>query len=260
VSELAAAAWVSVPTSADADTNTARRARLVSLRGPATETCPPESDLRDAVAARLGYDPFFTWARDTLFVEVAAEPPGGFVARVKLVDGDNTVRGERELHARKACADLVPALALTISLAIDPTAGEGKAPPPDAPPRERPVDLDASTEATVPSPPPDVPSVEPTPAEPAGLRWALGVGMLGALGAAPAANVGLSVFGEARYRWASVGSGPASNVARPVSTEPASPQPPTATFRTLAKKRTKAARPTLAIPRLGTSRAVSSFN
>src|SRR5262245_61835748 len=79
-------------------------ARLVYLRGPGTGTCPDEGALRDAVAARLGYDPFTPFSLDTLFAEVD-KSASGFTARVKLVAHDNTVRGARELRAAGACGD-----------------------------------------------------------------------------------------------------------------------------------------------------------
>jgi hypothetical protein len=45
-------------------------ARLVYVRGPGAEDCPGEQAIRAAVGARLGYDPFLAWARDTMFVEI----------------------------------------------------------------------------------------------------------------------------------------------------------------------------------------------
>ncbi len=189
--------------SAEADTS--HKARLVYLRGIGTESCPPESELSDAVAARLGYEPFSTWAQDTLFVELAKDAQG-FTAKVKLVDSSSNVRGERELHARNACADLVPTMALTISLAIDPMASaRNGALPEDTPPREKPVDLDAGAPPTEPkndaAPPPTLAPVE-TRSE---TSLAAGVGVLGSVGSAPAPNVGLSLFAEGRYGWLSVG-------------------------------------------------------
>ncbi len=192
-----------------AKADTSHKARLVYLRGIGTETCPPEAELSDAVAARLGYEPFSTWAQDTLFVELTKDAQG-FTAKVKLVDSGSNVRGERELHARNACADLVPTMALTISLAIDPMASaRNGALPEDTPPREKPVDLDAGAP---PSPPltdagearhMDENMHDPQPHAEQSL--ALGVGVLGSVGSAPAPNVGLSLFAEGRYAWLSIG-------------------------------------------------------
>ncbi len=49
--------------------STARAAassRLVYGRGPGTENCPNEAVFRQAVVARVGYDPFFPWAELTV--------------------------------------------------------------------------------------------------------------------------------------------------------------------------------------------------
>src|SRR5262249_55117823 len=122
-----------------ADAGAANTARLVYLRGQGTEACPDERALEDAVAARLGYDPFSTWAVDTLFVELEKDSTG-WNARVKLVTRENVVRGARTLHA-SACSALIPTLGLTISLAIDPMSGTRNATdPPEGPPKERPVE------------------------------------------------------------------------------------------------------------------------
>ncbi len=218
---------------ARAEADTSHKARLVYLRGIGTETCPPEAELSDAVAARLGYEPFSTWAQDTLFVELTKDAQG-FTAKVKLVDSGSNVRGERELHARNACADLVPTMALTISLAIDPMASaRNGALPEDTPPREKPVDLDAG----VPPLPPnegteprhnDENMRDPQPRVEQSL--AAGVGVLGSVGSAPAPNVGLSLFAEGRYAWLSLGlegrvDFPSSaSVDRAVSVSGASPE------------------------------------
>lgn len=212
--------------------DTSRKARLIYLRSIGTESCPPEAELQNAVAARLGYDPFSTWAQDTLFVELTADASQGFVARVKLVDAQSNVRGERELHAKNACADLVPTMALTISLAIDPMAGaRNGALPEDTPPREKQVDLDSG--APPPPPPPDDAQAPPTAAaspQETRLGLAAGAGVLGGVGSAPAPNVGFSLFAEARYAWLGVGIEgradlpAAATVDRTVPSPTASPQ------------------------------------
>ena len=74
-------------------------ARLVYVRGPGAERCPSEAAVRAAVSARLGYDPFFDWARETIFVEIQ-RGPRAFRVLVKLVGADNLQRG----RARSRCA------------------------------------------------------------------------------------------------------------------------------------------------------------
>lgn len=173
-------------------------ARLVYLRGHATETCPDEQALRDAVAARLGYEAFTPWALDTLFAEIEKDG-AAFVARVKLVTPENVVRGSRTIRTTGPCSDLVPTLGLTISLAIDPMALSRKGPPEGLPPTERPVE---SFET-----PPEAPAEKPAPAAPAPheeehapVVIALGAGVLGAAGSAPAPAIGALVFARARVR------------------------------------------------------------
>lgn len=177
-------------------------ARLVYLRGTGTESCPDQGELRDAVAARLGYDPFTPFALETLFTEVDKEP-NGFVARVKLVGHDNTVRGARTLQTTGPCSDLMASLALTISIAIDPMAGTRKGPPAGLPPGERevaPVETAPSSprsgepiEDVPPAPPP-----EPAPQPSSRVALAVGAGTLGSVGYAPGAAVGFAIFARAR--------------------------------------------------------------
>jgi hypothetical protein len=122
-------------------------ARLVYLRNPGTESCPDETAVRGAVAARLGYDPFFPNASETMFIEISREE-AGYHARVKLVAADNNVRGTREIaQAGDECTGIIDTLALTMSIAIDPDSLTR--PPPEEPKKEEP-----------PPPPPPPPKPE----------------------------------------------------------------------------------------------------
>lgn len=127
-------------------------ARLVYLRNAGTESCPDESAVRAAVSARLGYDPFFLTAAETMFIELSKEK-SGYHARIKLVDEKNDVRGTREIAEKgRSCSAMIDTLALSISIAIDP---DSLTRPPPAPTEEK--------EAPAPTPPPP----EPPPREPA---------------------------------------------------------------------------------------------
>src|SRR5271170_1386767 len=95
-------------------------ARLVYSRAVGADSCPNEDALRRAVAARVGYDPFFAWANKTIVATMAADRPGGFTARVGLVDEGGTEHGTRDLHTDGDCSDLLGASALAIAIAIDP--------------------------------------------------------------------------------------------------------------------------------------------
>lgn len=108
-------------------------AKLVFARGRGTEACPSEADFRAAVAARVGYDPFFPWARRTVTTRIDASGDG-FRARMEVLDEDGTLLGEKTFVSRDDdCAEVVRTLALAVSLAIDiadarPAATEAEPP------------------------------------------------------------------------------------------------------------------------------------
>ena len=78
--------------------------------------------LRNAVSARLGYDPFFPWADRTIVARIEAEH-GVVRGSVELLDEQGLVRGSRKLQARETqCEELVSGMALAISIAVDPTS------------------------------------------------------------------------------------------------------------------------------------------
>lgn len=177
-------------------------ARLVYLRGAGTDACPDEEAMRAAVATRLGYDPFLHWAKNTVFAEIKLDK-GDLVGHVKLVDDSSHVRGEREIsQPGTGCSDLAHAMALTISIAIDPLSLMRVAPESEPAP---------SLATIVPeSPPPPQPQREPSQVVPAEQRtpapaaspsrWQGGVGVHGTIGMAPTAAVGVDVFGGVRWR------------------------------------------------------------
>ncbi len=47
--------------------------RLVYSRAPGAESCADEATLRRSVAARVGYDPFFPWAKRTVVANLARQ-------------------------------------------------------------------------------------------------------------------------------------------------------------------------------------------
>lgn len=186
-------------------------ARLVYLRGKGAESCPDENAIKQAVAARLGYDPFVPYATAVMIAEVTRDG-GAYKARIKLVDENNIVRGTRELtHNGDKCADMIDTMALTMSIAIDPESLTG----PKTAPSEQPVDPDPPPEAPAtpvapiapdapkPTPPPTPPPKSPANA-PGRLAIDVGLGPLGFVGAAPVANVGAAVFARARWDRASI--------------------------------------------------------
>jgi len=95
--------------------------RLTYARGSGAEACPDETAVRQAVAARLGYDPFFPSAEKTIVARIV-RTKDELRATVELVDEHGLMRGVRELKASAGqCGELVATMALAISIAIDPT-------------------------------------------------------------------------------------------------------------------------------------------
>jgi hypothetical protein len=102
--------------------------RLDYARGDHAASCPDREALQAAVVKRLGYDPFFPVARQTIVVAIL-DGEAGLRAEMRLVDADGIIRGSRELReSRGHCDELVAALALAISIALDPSAALGEEP------------------------------------------------------------------------------------------------------------------------------------
>lgn len=86
-------------------------AKLVYVRGPETAACPDESQLRRAVATRIGYDPFFATASKTVIAQIS-RAKAGYRGKIQIIGDDGGIRGERELATRgDDCSELVSALA-----------------------------------------------------------------------------------------------------------------------------------------------------
>jgi hypothetical protein len=181
-------------------------ARLVYSRAADAESCPDEGALRRAVAARVGYDPFFAWAHRTVVANVVRRERS-FVASVDLIDEGGIAHGARELHVDGECGELLDAVALAIAIAIDPQSlvAPATSPPsaPEEPPQAAPV-LPASTtppaataawaeHAAEPSPPPPAPSARTVFFEPS-------VGMVASNGVAPAIALGIALGAAVRWR------------------------------------------------------------
>jgi hypothetical protein len=150
--------------------------------------------MRRAVATRVGYDPLFAWAKETVVVQIW-RAGGRYRSRVQVVDIQGIARGTRELSSdRDSCAELFDATALAISIALD-ASGQKEAdgvPPPSAP-ETSPV---LPVPPAPPPPPTDEPAPEParrTPATPAPRVFA-GVDLLGSVGTAPSPAVGGAAF------------------------------------------------------------------
>ncbi|WP_394832235.1 hypothetical protein LVJ94_37540 [Pendulispora rubella] len=171
------------------------RVRLVYVRGPGTEKCPDERDLRNGVAARLGRDPFDDHAERMVTARVSRARKI-LRARIEVHGPAGELYGERELSSKdKDCAELAEATELAIAIAIDPLGAMSPKPivteaPPTAP---APVDEPHPP----PAPPPQAPArvaepLPPPPPPPARphLQFHAEGGPVGSLGAGPQVAVG----------------------------------------------------------------------
>ena len=96
-------------------------ARLLVERLPGTESCPSDDELKDAVARRLGFDPFHPRATREIRCTVR-RADGSFRARIEI--GGSSVAAPatgRDLISRgDDCAELAEALELAVGIAINP--------------------------------------------------------------------------------------------------------------------------------------------
>jgi hypothetical protein len=200
----------------------AQAARLVYSRAAEARACADETTLRQAVAQRLGYDPFVAASLRTVVAEVRGDGTR-LRARVYVVESENVAGGARELSSPSLdCKELISAVALAISIAIDPDAIDRvpdeprEVTPDDGSQRSGPPGASAEWESRPPedvSPPPIPAPKEPPPAPmrppaadsspPRRLVWALGAGGFLASGPAPAPAPGLGLLGAVRAEhWA----------------------------------------------------------
>jgi hypothetical protein len=128
--------------------------RLRYQRGPGAERCPEESELRNQIAARLGYDPIREQATNEI-VAAIEKTPRGLEGRVEIRDEAGKRKGRRVLTSTSLdCTELASALTLAISIAADPLS-LGRAPA---------ASVHAPASASVPSPPPPPASASPVAA------------------------------------------------------------------------------------------------
>ena len=178
--------------------------RLVYARGPGAEQCPDQAAVRQAVAARLGYDPFFPSSDKTIIARVLREPDR-LKGQVELVDEHGSQVGMREFSAApEKCDDLIRAMALSMSIAIDPKSAETYSQGPAETAEKQPKSPPRPPAAP---PPPSVPdparsALRPSPAEPsrALVEPSLGIAALGSLGTAPNPTLGAALFGALRWQ------------------------------------------------------------
>jgi hypothetical protein len=185
-------------------------AKLTYVRDAGAERCADEERLRQAVAARVGYDLFFPWAQKTLVVEVRSSKPSGYQGVVQIVDEHGLVLGQRSLSSKgDDCDDLIRALALAISIAVDDRSLEYIPPQPD--PRvaeDPPQSSELAPPAPAPAPALERPMDPPAPeAAPSTLSFSVWVTPIVAFASAPAPAFGAQTEAVVGYRNASLGLG-----------------------------------------------------
>ena len=168
--------------------------RFLYERGPGAESCPDEAGIRSAVAARLGFDPFRPSEATRIEASVRAEGTD-LVGVVRAFDSHGAMKGERKLHAAKdSCDELSAAMAVTISILLDPHGVFAQEPARPAPP----ASLDPRDDPFHGDEPPPLPAPLSAPREPVHFR--LGIDAIGSLGAAPSAAFGGSLLVGLGYR------------------------------------------------------------
>jgi len=194
-------------------------AHLVYSRAAEASACPDESGLREAVARRLGYDPFVLQSTRLLVVEILA-PEAGLKARVYAIENGDTAGGVRELNSpARDCKELIAAVALAISIAIDPDAIDRVA---DAPTASAPSDTQEARPDDETAEKPPTAAAKSTEAAPLPLRalatvpakgglpvsGRVGAGAFLTSGPAPFPALGAMLLGEARIGDFSIGVEP----------------------------------------------------
>lgn len=178
--------------------------KLTYVRASGAEDCPAETELRRAVAARVGYDPFFPWAERTAVAQIDPAGVKGFGAQVRFINAEGALLGERLLEPVHDCGELVQNIALAISVAIDdtdrtsvpavaPTSSMVESEPEQEPKPERAVPTPSRNEIAAP------------PAKPK--RWLArtSLGVVGTLGTAPSPAAGVVVGLGVRSSWVQIG-------------------------------------------------------
>jgi hypothetical protein len=163
--------------------------------------------------ARLGYDPFFTWAQTTILVTVDWTGRG-YQGLVEVLDEHSAVLGRRTLAAKTdECAEMTRSMSLAVSVALD-DMNLGAAPPAPVvtPTESAPPPNVGETSATLPRPgaaadglPPErAPDKSPARVPRERIVVSASVGPIASVGVAPAPSFGAALALRARRRWLSL--------------------------------------------------------
>lgn len=131
-------------------------ARLAWVRGIDAEKCVGRIGLEEDVKGRLGYDPFALPAELSIEGTIVRDAKGGYRTEILVRDAKGVLLGSRRLASKEPdCKSLGEAVAVAITVAIDPDSDAVRAPAVEEIPPE-----------TVPAtPPPPVAPPLPAPRE-----------------------------------------------------------------------------------------------
>ncbi|HSO34353.1 MAG TPA: hypothetical protein VLT33_17575, partial [Labilithrix sp.] len=182
------ALWLLAPGEAGATGPAHVEIEMRYQREAGAEACLSEAELRAAVAARLGYDPFVTKEGLDLLVVRVRRNGARIEGTVERTDRLRHQRGKPTTigSGQTDCSELGASLAVAISIAVDPLSLGREAPPPEP------------ALAPLPPPPAAPPAEAPAPAPPRGAdppsvptRLVLAVGPSVSTGALPGASFGV---------------------------------------------------------------------
>jgi hypothetical protein len=188
-------------------------ARLTYAPDGDVERCPSEREVKDSVAARLGYDPFVEPQRGS--ERGPSAEPREVVVKVHRrgagIVGSLELRGprpgQRELASPHGdCREVLDAFAVAIAIGLDPSSLSR--PPADEPaPLPPPAPVAAPPSVTASPAPASAADARPADAKPAATNrepepdLRLGAGPVVMFGELPATAPGLGVAFAARWRW-----------------------------------------------------------
>ena len=163
---------------------------------PGLAQCPDERWVKQAVAARLGVDPFIPSAEVRVAARIRKAAPG-LAATVQVTNPQGESLGKRELTSVTGdCLELASAMELAIAIAVDPQHLVAPVPEVEPPPGGGPEPAPPPP-APVPAP---VPVVAPPPeATGSGPELQAGVAGFAGLGLAPSVLPGLAL--AVRLQW-----------------------------------------------------------
>lgn len=168
-----------------------RQVALTYVVEPKLKTCPDEKWVRQAVAARLGYDPFHSGPGTKIEARIRSEDKG-LGATLEVTTAEGKPAGRRQFtSATGDCLELVSAMELAIAIAVDPHY------------LSRPAPVEATVEQPPPAPPPATPLATPAPvvnAPPSTpLEFQAQLGALGSIGLSPSVVPGVTL--QLSLRW-----------------------------------------------------------